>query len=86
MKKSAYAVASLVIGILSFIDLFGIEKAIAAGIFGILALKEIKTTETKSKSLAYAGIALGTIYIIILAILFAIRGPELISLLFRKTH
>ncbi len=84
MKKSTYAVASLVVGILSFLQLFGVEKAILAGVFGILALKEIKTGELKGKNMAYAGIALGTLYIIAIAVLFMIKGPQIIRLLSQK--
>ncbi len=79
MKKSSYAVVSLALGILSFIQLFGIEKAIVAGVFGILALKEMSREKTGGKNFAYAGIALGTIYIIIVAVLFMIKGPQIIS-------
>lgn len=81
MKKSSYAIASLILGILSFIQLLGLEKAIVAGVFGVLALKEVKTGEVKDKNFAYIGIALGTIYIITVAVLFATKGSEVISYL-----
>ncbi|HCJ67245.1 MAG TPA: hypothetical protein DHV62_07995, partial [Elusimicrobia bacterium] len=60
MKKSKFAIVSLVLGIFSFIQLFGLEKGILAVIFGFLALNEIQSNpEMKGKNYAWAGIALG---------------------------
>ncbi len=57
------AIASLTIGILSFIQLFGLERSITAIVFGILALKRIKHDEAqRGKKLAIVGIVLGVIY------------------------
>ena len=69
-EKSLYyselAIASLTIGVLCFIQLFGLERSIAAIVFGILALRRIKQDETlKGKGLAIAGIAMGAIYSLI---------------------
>jgi hypothetical protein len=65
-KNSYYnelAIASLTIGILSFIQLFGLERSITAIVFGILALRRIKQDEAqKGKRMAIAGIILGIIY------------------------
>ncbi|HPU37237.1 DUF4190 domain-containing protein [Methanothermobacter tenebrarum] len=64
--RSSFAIASIIIGICAFIQLFGAEKAILAIIFGILALKEVREKELNGKYLAIAGIILGIIYIILL--------------------
>jgi len=57
------AIASLTIGILSFIQLFGLERSITAIVFGALALRRIKQDETqRGKKIAIAGIILGIIY------------------------
>ena len=69
-EKSTYyselAIASLTIGILSFIQLFGLERSITAIVFGILALRRIKQDETqRGKKFAIAGIILGGIYTLI---------------------
>lgn len=58
---SEFAIASLVIAILSFVNLAGLEKAIVAIVFGVLALRKIEDTQLKSKKLANAGIILGII-------------------------
>lgn len=63
---SELAIASLTIGVLCFIQLFGLERSIAAIVFGVLALRRIKQDETlKGKNLAIAGIVLGAIYCLI---------------------
>ena len=66
MKKSVWAVASLIAGIFCFIQLLGAEKGILAVIFGILALKEISTDpEIKGRGKAVAGMILGIAGIVV---------------------
>lgn len=67
-----FAIASLVIAIISFINLAGLEKAIAAVVFGILALRKIEDTQLRSRRLANAGIILGVISLL-LTITFIIK-------------
>lgn len=84
MKKSAYAVASITLGILSFIQIFGLEKALAAGAFGAMALYEMKNDETLGgRRIAVAGLVLGGLYIVAVGILFFMKGGEIVSLLRR---
>lgn len=60
------AIASLTIGITSFIQLFGLEKSITSIVFGILAFKRLKQDQTqRGKNLAIAGIVLGLIYTVV---------------------
>jgi hypothetical protein len=40
--RNEFAVASLILGIFSFVQLLGVEKAALVIRFGILALREIK--------------------------------------------
>jgi hypothetical protein len=77
--KSRVAVASLIVGIACFLNLLGIEKAIAAIILGAMGLKEISAEEKAGKWFAYAGIILGSVYIITIAILLIIYGPQFIE-------
>ena len=85
MKKSTWAIAGLVIGILSFVQLFGLEKGIVAVVFGVLALKEIASKqEIEGRRIAISGIILGVIYIAIL-IYLALFTPYLKNILNKLT-
>ncbi|PKN00818.1 MAG: hypothetical protein CVU77_08235 [Elusimicrobia bacterium HGW-Elusimicrobia-1] len=80
MKKSKYAIVSLTLGALSFIQIFGIEKALAAGIFGILALNELKKDAAKTgRGAAMSGIILGAAYIITVGLLFFFKSHEIVG-------
>jgi len=74
---SEFAIASLVIGIFSFIQLWGMEKPLMAIAFGILALRGIKKSEMRGKNLAIAGIILGIIAIIAITIITIAFFPQL---------
>lgn len=81
MKKSRWAIVSLILGLVSFIQLLGIERAILAVIFGILALKEIeKETNINGKNIAYIGIILGIIYILIISVISIMHYSRIINL------
>ncbi|MBU2567991.1 MAG: DUF4190 domain-containing protein [Elusimicrobia bacterium] len=80
---SKLAVASFVLSLVSFIQLFGIEKAILSIILGVFALKEILNSqeELKGKNYAYAGIIFGSLYILVLLVFVILKGPEIFKLL-----
>lgn len=80
MKNSKLAIISLILGIFSFIHLLGIEKAVLAVVFGVLALKEIDQIK-KYKKFAYVGISLGIIYLIIIAVVLTFYTPQLLNIL-----
>ena len=68
-RISEFAIASLVLGIMQFVRVFNFEKALLAVAFGILALKRLKATEgVEGKNLAVAGIVLGIVGVIVIAI------------------
>ncbi len=78
MKKSKFAIVSLVLGIFSFVQLFGLEKGILAVIFGFLALNEISNhSEVEGKNYAWAGIVLGTLYLVLAITLLSMKFPQL---------
>ncbi len=82
MTKSKLALASFILGIFTFIHLLGLEKALLSIIFGSIALKELfKSEELKGKSYAYAGIILGFLYVLILAIIIITKGQQIFVLL-----
>jgi hypothetical protein len=87
-RFNKFAIASLTMGIISFIQIAGMEKAIAAIVFGVLALKGIAAPENRERGegLAAAAIVLGVIYIIVAGIaLFALmKNPELLEQILRR--
>lgn len=82
MKNSKLAIASLVLGLVSFVQLFGLEKAVLSIIFGAISLKEITTSQQlNGKKYAYAAIILSSVYILILVVMMLVKGPEMFNLL-----
>lgn len=85
---SEFAIISLTLGVLSFVQLAGLEKAIAAIVFGILCLRRIAAPESNARGegLAAAGIVLGIIYAIIATVaLFALaKNPELLNQILKR--
>ena len=78
---SEFAIASLVLGILSFVTLVGLEKPIFAIVLGILALRRIgKAPQTRGKRLAIAGVALSAIAVILILWLVAISLPKIMKM------
>jgi len=65
-QKYAYATASLILGIVCFINLAGMEKAALAVIFAWLALKSNPVPVLKERrTWAKAGLVLGTLVLIL---------------------
>jgi hypothetical protein len=79
--KTKFGVLVMIYGILSFIHLFGIEKAIFAIISGSVLLADNKENAEKPSKFAIAGILLGFIYIIILLIVVLVKGPEFLNMI-----
>lgn len=80
--KSKLAVASFVLGLVSFVQLFGLEKAVLAVVFGAISLKEITAgQQLNGKKYAYAAIILGSAYILIIFVLAVVKSPEMFKLL-----
>ncbi|MBI5744072.1 MAG: hypothetical protein HY952_05950 [Elusimicrobia bacterium] len=70
------ALAALAMGVLSFIHLFGVEKAGLAVVFGVMALKDPEITLTGQR-LAKAAIVAGLAYLLVLAGVFLFHMPLL---------
>ena len=71
MEKSKFALVSLILGIVSFVQLLGAEKGILGIVFGILALREItKQPELKGRKIAIVGIVLSALYIVVICVFF----------------
>ena len=67
-QKYAYATAALLVGIISYVQLLGIERAVLAIIFAWLALRSNPQPKLQARRLwAVAGLVLGAIMIIIVS-------------------
>jgi len=77
-QKYAFATASLILGISSFVNLLGLEKPILAIIFGWLALRtKPAPTLTEHRVWAKAGVVLGTIILIVVPTLVILNFHRL---------
>jgi hypothetical protein len=66
-QKYAFATASLILGICSYVNLLGLEKPILAIIFGWLALREKPEPKlTAHRVWAKTGVTLGAIILIVI--------------------
>ena len=84
-QKYAFATASLILGIVSFVNLLGLEKPILAIVFGWLALRTKPAPQLREHRLwAKAGVVLGTIILIVVPTLIILnfhRLQEFIAIL-----
>ena len=81
-QKYAFATASLILGIVSYVNLLGLEKPILAIIFGWLALRTEPAPQlTEHRVWAKAGVTLGTIILIVLPILIILNFDRLRDLI-----
>lgn len=77
-QKYAFATASLILGIFSFVNLLGLEKPILAIIFGWLALRTKPEPQlTQHRVWAKAGVVLGTIILIVVPTLIILNFHRL---------
>lgn len=77
-QKYAYATVSLILGIASFVNIFGIDKAILAIIFARLALKSEPAPALKNRrEWGQAGLILGALQVVIISVLIIVFRNEL---------
>ena len=77
-QKYAFATASLILGIFSFVNLLGLEKPILAIIFGWLALRTNPAPQlTEHRAWAKAGVVLGSIILIVVPTLIILNFHRL---------
>ena len=83
---SEFAVASLVLGIMQFIRIFNLEKALLAIGFGILALKKISQVEGMGgKKFAISGIVLGIVGMVVTIVMSIIFWPQMQEMMQRQS-
>ena len=77
-QKYAFATASLILGIFSFINLLGLEKPILAIIFGWLALRAAPEPRlTEHRMWAKTGVVLGSIVLVVVPTLIVLNFDRL---------
>ena len=77
-QKYAFATASLILGIVSFVNLLGLEKPILAIVFGWLALRSTPQPLLKDHRVwAKTGVVLGTIILIVVPTLIILNFDRL---------
>ena len=77
-QKYAFATASLILGIFSFVNLLGLEKPILAIIFGWLALRTKPAPQlTQHRVWAKTGVVLGSIVLIVVPTLIILNFDRL---------
>ena len=77
-QKYAFATASLILGIVSFVNLLGLEKPILAIVFGWLALRATPQPLLKDHRVwAKTGVVLGTIILIAVPTLIILNFDRL---------
>ena len=83
-KKYAFATVSLIIGIASFVNLFGIEKAALAILFGWVALRRTPGPPLiERRGWAKAGILLGSSMLVLVLTLITWKWDAMMSALNR---
>ena len=76
-QKYAFATASLILGICSFVNLLGLEKPILAIIFGWLALRAKPAPALKlHRTWAKTGLVLGILVLVIVPIIIIVNFDE----------
>lgn len=77
-QKYAYATAALLLGIASFVNLLGMEKALLAIIFARLALKSDPPPQLKNRrEWGQAGLVLGVLQVVVILALVIVFRDEL---------
>ena len=77
-QKYAYATAALLLGIASFVNLLGMEKALLSIIFARLALKSDPPPQLKNRrEWGQAGLVLGVLQVVMILALVIIFRDEL---------
>lgn len=81
-QKYAYATASLLVGIICYVQLLGMERAILAIIFAFLALKSVPLPRLeKRRSWAIAGLILGITTMILVPVIVIFKFDQVKELI-----
>lgn len=77
-QKYAYATSALVVGLVSYLQFLGMEKALVAVVFGWLALKRTPGPALKSRrAAAITGLVLGAGLLVLVPAVLATHADQL---------
>jgi hypothetical protein len=81
-QKYAFATASLVLGIASFVNLLGIEKGILAIVFGVLALRRHPAPGLKvRRTWGRLGATFGALQIVLVVAVIALNFDKVLDVI-----
>ena len=81
-QKYAYATASLVLGIMSFVNLLGLEKGLLAIIFGVLALRQVPPPAlAERRTWGWLGVTFGALQVVLLVALVALNWDRVLEVI-----
>lgn len=81
-QKYAYATASLVLGVASFVNLVGIEKGILAIVFGVLALRQLPGPALGiRRTWGKLGVLFGALQIVLIVVIVALNLDKLFEII-----
>lgn len=81
-QKYAYATVSLVLGIMSFVNLLGIEKGLLAIVFGALALSgRPGPALAERRAWGKLGVVLGAIQVVLVIAVVALNFDKLLEVI-----
>lgn len=78
-RAQGLAIAALALGLISFLNLLGAEKAILTMLLGVFALRSTQSDHTRKR--AYMAIGLSIVYVVTIGIVLLIFGDEFAELL-----
>lgn len=81
VKVNGFAQAAIIMAAASFIQLFGIEKALIAIIFAFFALRQAQNSSPASKKIAYVAIAIAVLYVFLIASVISTHFADIKNLL-----
>jgi hypothetical protein len=82
-QRFAYATAALILGVLSFVHLLGLEKALLAIGFGVLALRSSPAPPLAvRRGWAWLGVGLAIAYCVVLAVALVLFWERLVHVIY----
>ena len=79
-RRDGLGIAAVVVGIVAFVSLLGIEKAVVAAVLGALAMQGARQG-SRARRLGSAGLILGAVYAVVFIVLITVFREQLGALI-----